>query len=136
MKKKKIVIGSLLIVFLLLMLPSVSAMQSNKAEETRKSYPFEKINIPPYIWFAIFILILAIANRLMNPEIWRVVTKGRFGEKITMEKTGLSIGIIGGVGLGLMLGSEFSGRYITILGAVLVIISLVAMGVLFYKGKK
>jgi len=53
-----------------------------------------------------------------------------------MEKTGLSIGIIGGVGLGLMLGSEFSGRYITILGAVLVIISLVAMGVLSYKGKK
>lgn len=53
-----------------------------------------------------------------------------------MEKTGLSIGIIGGLGLGLMLGSEFSGRYITILGAVLVIILLVAMGVLSYKGKK
>ena len=53
-----------------------------------------------------------------------------------MGKTGLSIGIIGGIGLGLMLGSEFSGRYITILGAVLVIISLVAMGVLSYKGKK
>ncbi len=53
-----------------------------------------------------------------------------------MDKTGLSIGIIGGIGLGLLLGSEFSGRYITILGAILVIISLVAMGVLFYKGKK
>ena len=53
-----------------------------------------------------------------------------------MDKTGLSVGIIGGIGLGLMLGSEFSGRYITILGAVLVIISLVAMGVLSYKGKK
>ena len=53
-----------------------------------------------------------------------------------MEKTGLSVGIIGGIGLGLLLGSEFSGRYITILGAVLVIISLVAMGVLSYKGKK
>jgi len=53
-----------------------------------------------------------------------------------MEKTGLSIGIIGGLGLGLMLGSEFSGRYITILGAVLVIILLVAMGVLSYKGKR
>ena len=39
-----------------------------------------------------------------------------------MEKTGLSIGVIGGIGLGLMLGSEFSGRYITILGAVFVII--------------
>ena len=53
-----------------------------------------------------------------------------------MEKTGLSIGIIGGIGLGLLLGSEFSGRYITILGAILVIISIVAMGVLSYKGKK
>ncbi len=53
-----------------------------------------------------------------------------------MDKTGLSIGIIGGIGLGLLLGSEFSGRYITILGAVLVIISLVVMGVLSYKGKK
>jgi len=53
-----------------------------------------------------------------------------------MEKTGLSVGIIGGVGLGLMLGSEFSGRYITILGAISVIISLVAMGVLSYRGKK
>ena len=53
-----------------------------------------------------------------------------------MEKTGLSVGIIGGIGLGLLLGSEFSGRYITILGAVLVIISLVAMGLLSYKDKK
>ena len=53
-----------------------------------------------------------------------------------MDKTGLSVGIIGGIGLGLMLGSEFSGRYITIFGAILVIISLVTMGVLSYKGKK
>ena len=53
-----------------------------------------------------------------------------------MEKAGLSIGVIGGIGLGLMLGSEFSGRYITILGAVFVIISLVAMGILSYKRKK
>ena len=53
-----------------------------------------------------------------------------------MEKTGLSIGVIGGIGLGLLLGSEFSDRYTTILGAILVVISLVAMGVLSYKGKK
>ena len=53
-----------------------------------------------------------------------------------MDKTGFTLGIIGGIGLGLLLGSEFSGRYITILGAVMVIISLVAMGVLSYKGKK
>ncbi len=53
-----------------------------------------------------------------------------------MDKTGLSIGIIGGIGLGLLLGSEFSGRYITITGAILVIISIVTMGVLSFKGKK
>jgi len=53
-----------------------------------------------------------------------------------MDKTGLPIGIIGGIGLGLLLGSEFSGRYITITGAILVIISIVTMGVLSFKGKK
>lgn len=53
-----------------------------------------------------------------------------------MDKSGLGIGVIGGIGLGLLLGSEFSGRYITILGAILVVISLVAMGVLSYKNKK
>jgi hypothetical protein len=53
-----------------------------------------------------------------------------------MEKEGLSIGVIGGIGLGLLLGSEFSGSNVTILGAILVVISLVAMGVLSYKGKK
>lgn len=68
MKKKKIVIGNLLIMFLFLMLPSISAIQFSKAEETIKSYPFEKMNIPPYIWFAIYILILVIANRLLHPE--------------------------------------------------------------------
>ena len=53
-----------------------------------------------------------------------------------MNKCGLGIGIIGGIGLGLILGSEFSGRYVTILGAILIVISLIAMGVLSYKGKK
>jgi hypothetical protein len=53
-----------------------------------------------------------------------------------MDKTGLSIGIIGGIGLGLLLGSEFSGRYVTILGAILVVISIITMGFLSYKGKK
>lgn len=53
-----------------------------------------------------------------------------------MDKNGLGIGVIGGLGLGLLLGSEFSGRYITILGAILVVISLVAMGVISYKCKK
>ena len=53
-----------------------------------------------------------------------------------MGKSGLGIGVIGGIGLGLLLGSEFSGRYITILGAALIVISLVAMGFLSYKRKK
>lgn len=51
-----------------------------------------------------------------------------------MEKVGLSIGIISGIGLGLMIGSELSGRHITILGAVLVLISLLVMG--FFKLQK
>ena len=53
-----------------------------------------------------------------------------------MIKCGLSIGIIGGIGLGLLLGSEFSGSNVTILGAILVVISLISMGVMSYKGKK
>ena len=69
MKKKKIVFVSLLLVFLFLMLPSVSAIHFNNVEETRKSYPFEKMDIPPYIWFAIFILILAIADHVINSGI-------------------------------------------------------------------
>jgi len=59
-----------------------------------------------------------------------------FGGNKGMEKTGLSIGVIGGIGLGLLLGSEFSGRYITILGAILVIISIVSISLLSYKAKK
>ncbi len=53
-----------------------------------------------------------------------------------MNKVGLSVGIIGGIGLGLLLGSEFPGRNITILGAILVVISIIAIGVLSYKEKK
>jgi hypothetical protein len=53
-----------------------------------------------------------------------------------MDKIGLSVGVIGGFGLGLMLGSEFSGRYITLLGAILVVISLISMGFFSYKGNK
>ena len=52
-----------------------------------------------------------------------------------MEKIGLSIGIFGGLGLGLMLGSEFTGTYITILGAILVIITIASMLILSYKNK-
>ncbi len=53
-----------------------------------------------------------------------------------MVKCGLCIGVIGGIGLGLLLGSEFSGSSVTILGAILVLISLISMGVMSYKGKK
>ena len=53
-----------------------------------------------------------------------------------MDKIGLSIGVIGGIGLGLLLGSEFSGSTATILGAILVVISLMTMGFLSFRGKK
>ena len=52
-----------------------------------------------------------------------------------MDKSGLGTGVIGGIGLGLLLGSEFSGSNVTILGAILVVISLISMGVLSYKKK-
>jgi len=73
MKRKKIVIVSIFAVFLLLLLPSVSAVNFNTFKEKKLSFPIEKTNIPPYIWFAIFILILAIANRLLHPETSGVV---------------------------------------------------------------
>ena len=53
-----------------------------------------------------------------------------------MDKSGLGIGVVGGIGLGLLLGSEYSGNYITLLGAALVVISLISMGILAYKGKR
>jgi len=52
-----------------------------------------------------------------------------------MNKSDLGIGVIGGIGLGLLLGSEFSGSNVTILGAILVVISLISMGFLSYKKK-
>ena len=53
-----------------------------------------------------------------------------------MEKIGLISGIIGGIGLGLMSGSEYPGRWITLLGAGLVIIFLITLGILSYQSKK
>ena len=44
-----------------------------------------------------------------------------------MNKKDLAIGIIGGLGLGLLIGGEFSGSFITIFGAVLIVISLIYM---------
>jgi len=53
-----------------------------------------------------------------------------------MDKTGLTIGIFCAIGLGLLLGSEFSGRIVTILGAVILIISLCSMAILSYTAQK
>jgi hypothetical protein len=53
-----------------------------------------------------------------------------------MDEKGLIIGVIGGIGLGLLLGSEFSGRYATIAGAIFIVSALFSMAVLQYKGKK
>jgi hypothetical protein len=53
-----------------------------------------------------------------------------------MDKIGFVIGILGGIGLGLILGSEFSGRYITIIGAILIIISIVSLIFFSLKEKK
>ena len=66
MKKKLIIFGSIFVFLLLIMLPSISAVQSNTNTETPKevSHVFEKSDIPNYIWFAIYLLILSIVNRL------------------------------------------------------------------------
>ena len=50
-------------------------------------------------------------------------------------KLGVALGVIGGVGLGLMLGSEFSESYTTYIGAGLVLISIVAMVVQSLRAK-
>ena len=43
------------------------------------------------------------------------------------DRLGQVLGIIGGIGLGLLLGSEFPGRYVTLLGAGLLVIFLLTM---------
>jgi len=53
-----------------------------------------------------------------------------------MDKVGFGIGIIGAFGLGLLVGSEFSSNHITITGAIFIVISIISMGVLSYKGTK
>ena len=52
-----------------------------------------------------------------------------------MKDIELVIGIIGGLGLGLLLGSEFSGTYIILIGVILIIMILILMGFLSYKKK-
>jgi hypothetical protein len=53
-----------------------------------------------------------------------------------LEKIGLAIGVLGGIGLGLLLGSEFSGRYTTFIGARLILISLISMVIQSLQVKK
>lgn len=53
-----------------------------------------------------------------------------------MDKKALIIGIIGGLGLGLLLGSEFAGTYMTLLGAGCVLISIISLVVFSYMNKK
>jgi hypothetical protein len=53
-----------------------------------------------------------------------------------MDKNSIIIGVIGGIGLGLLIGSEYSSRNITIMGAILVGISLISMIYLSYKKNK
>lgn len=53
-----------------------------------------------------------------------------------MDKKGLIIGIMGGLGLGLLLGSEFTSSYLTLLGAGIIIISVGSIAFLSYIDKK
>jgi hypothetical protein len=53
-----------------------------------------------------------------------------------MNKTGIGIGIMGGLGLGLLLGNEFSSSYVAILGAIILGIALLSLIILSYKGRK
>jgi len=48
------------------MVPSISSMQSNTVKEVINNHSFKEINIPPYIWFAIFILILSLASLILK----------------------------------------------------------------------
>lgn len=53
------------------------------------------------------------------------------------EKIGYATAIGGGIGLGLLLGSECSGTYATLLGAALTLIAIVSIVILsFQKSEK
>ena len=47
------------------------------------------------------------------------------------EKIGYATAITGGIGLGLLLGSEYAGKFVTLLGAALSLIAIVTIIVLF-----
>ena len=54
---------------------------------------------------------------------------------MNIDKKGLSLGILGGIGLGLLLGSEFSGTMITLIGAGIIFIFLALMLVAYLINK-
>lgn len=56
-------------------------------------------------------------------------------EKMKNKNISFLIIFIGGLGLGLLLGNEFSDSYITIIGAILLIITLISMIFLSYNKK-
>jgi len=53
-----------------------------------------------------------------------------------MDTFGLLVGITGGIGLGLLMGSEYSHRYVTLFGAVLAGITIVIIAISKLKSKK
>ena len=52
-----------------------------------------------------------------------------------MDKIGVLLGVVGGIGLGILLGSEFSGTTITLVGAGIMIIFFLALGILTFLKK-
>ena len=51
------------------------------------------------------------------------------------DKIGYVIAIIGAIGLGLILGNEYTSSYITLIGAGLIIISILGIIIMSYKNK-
>ena len=53
-----------------------------------------------------------------------------------LEKIGYATAIAGGIGLGLLLGSEFPGTYATLLGAALTLIAIVCIAISHFRKLK
>jgi len=52
-----------------------------------------------------------------------------------MQRNAIGIGIIGGIGLGILIGCEFCGSTMTIVGGILVVFAIVSMLFLRLKEK-
>lgn len=50
-----------------------------------------------------------------------------------MQRNAIGIGIIGGIGLGILIGCEFCGSTMTIVGGILVVFAIVSIVYLKYK---